>query len=155
MFDKKRVQVNMLKSMFNPKCKMRKCDLGDTVLISINGVTVYCFDKSDIMIDLDKVTDADQLGEIFDTKDLIRLNDTGMRKQGYTNSIMRKQGYTNIIAKLSSDDESLAVYVDQKYINQFSACVFYGTSPKSPVFVKDAIGNVVGMIMPLFMHEKF
>lgn len=145
MFDKKRVQVNMLKSMFNPKCKMRKCDLGDTVLISINGVTAYCFDKSDIMIDLDKVTDADQLGEIFDTKDLIRLNDTGMRKQGYT----------NIIAKLSSDDESLAVYVDQKYINEFSACVFYGTSPKSPVFVKDAIGNVVGMIMPIFMHEKF
>lgn len=145
MFDKKRVQVNMLKSMFNPKCKMCKCDLGDTVLISINGVTAYCFDKSDIMIDLDKVTDADQLGEIFDTKDLIRLNDTGMRKQGYT----------NIIAKLSSDDESLAVYVDQKYINEFSACVFYGTSPKSPVFVKDAIGNVVGMIMPIFMHEKF
>lgn len=145
MFDKKRVQVNMLKSMFNPKCKMRKCDLGDTVLISINGFTAYCFDKSDIMIDLDKVTDADQLEEIFDTKDLIRLNDTGMRKQGYT----------NIIAKLSSDDESLAVYVDQKYINEFSACVFYGTSPKAPVFVKDAIGNVVGMIMPIFMHEKF
>ena len=139
MFDKKKVQIDMLKAMFDSKTKMRKCDMEDSVIISIDGLTAFILDKSDVMIDLSKISDCSQLKDYFNAKNNVSVRDTGLEK--------RELGRT--IVKLHSDENDLSVYVQKPFLDKFNGGVFYGSNKTSPVIVKDGIGNVCGLIMPI------
>ena len=139
MFDKKKVQIDMLKAMFNPKTKMRKCDMEDSVIVSIDGTTAFILDKSDVMIDLSRISDCPQLKNYLNAEHGVPVRDVGLEK--------RELGKT--IAKLHSDENDLSVYVQKSFLDKFNGGVFFGLSKTSPVIVKDGIGNVCGLIMPI------
>lgn len=139
MFDKKKIQIDMLKAMFDSKTKMRKCDMKDSIIVSIDCTTAFILDKSDVMIDLTKISDCPQLKDYLDEKHSVSVRDTGLEK--------RELGRT--IVKLRSDENDLSVYVQKSFLDKFNGGVFFGSNKTSPVIVKDGIGNVCGLIMPI------
>ncbi|WP_122788792.1 hypothetical protein [Intestinibacillus sp. Marseille-P6563] len=137
MFDKNKMQIEILKAMLDKNKHVRKINIDGRMALTLDGFSAYIFDEKDLLVDVSNVAVTTTIK--FDSSKKVEVSDTMIRK------IENKK----TIVKLSSADGELSVYVDRSFLSRFSGCSYYATSPLEPLICSDGFGNMVGIIMPV------
>lgn len=137
MFDRNKFQIEVLKAMLSKQCYMRHISISDDEIGITDGHTITVFQKKTLMIRYEELPELK-----FDFSDAKKahpqLFDSGVRK----NSNIR-------LAKLWDKERKVFSIVNESFLSRFSGLNYFSEGGVAPVYVKDGLENLIGMILPV------
>lgn len=143
MINKKQFQISVLKEMLSDSCRFKRTQIDDGFLGITDGYYMIILHEQDLFIRLGSMREF-QYDFSKAKEEHTDIKDTNIRRL--------ENKYT--IAKLESEDGKTVSYVKEEYLKKFCGCRFFSGGGNDPVYVKDEIGELVGVIMPIRISAK-
>ncbi len=109
-----------------------------------NGFAIFVIPKKRCLFNLDMIPTLEYKIEGKD-EGLPQIRDTGI--------CSIKDGRT--LSKYQSEDGSVVSYADKKWISFFAGANLYSKGGADPIYARDAIGNLLGMLLPVRVSKPF
>ncbi len=142
MFNKNKFQVNILKEMFGNNTRFRRTQINSGLVGVTDGYCMIMLHESELRIKLDGLREIN-----FDFYDSFKnhplLSDSHIRKIGPT-----------VLAKLVSDDGKTSSYLKEEYLKKFHGFRFFSEGEDNPIYIKDNLGELIGVITPFRCSAK-
>lgn len=78
MFDKNKMQIEILKAMLDKNKHVRKINIDGRMALTLDGFSAYIFDEKDLLVDVSNVAVTTTIK--FDSSKKVEVSDTMIRK---------------------------------------------------------------------------
>lgn len=142
--NRKQLQIEVCKGMLNPDKNLAYAEVDcENVAITTDGASCYVFSKRECIFDITKIRLVESLANFFtDNENDVEIKSTGKLSRS-------SNGY--FVEKFAGN--GFNVYVDTKYIKLFAGNRYYTNGARNRILVKDQLGRLIGLFLPI-RHEE-
>ena len=123
--------------MLSERCYMKRIPISDDEIGITDGYTVIVFPKKALMIQYEELPEL-QFDFLDAKKDHPQLFDSRVRLKSNVR-----------LAKLWDKERKVVSIINESFLSRFSGLDYFSEGGVAPVYVKDGLGNLIGMILPV------